>query len=162
MNGLPSFRYAVSDDTGKILFFIKKLAEHHALAHEVCATEEMLKKWLFENRIAEVVFISVDGEDIGFAMYFYSFSTFIGKVGLYLEDLYISPEYRGRGYGKALLSRLAAVAREHDCGRLEWCCFDFNQSSIDFYLSLGAKRLDDRTVYRLDGEALLKLSELSK
>jgi GNAT superfamily N-acetyltransferase len=125
----------------------------------VVATEELLNEWLFEKNIAEVIFVMEDDIEVGFALYFYNFSTFLGKAGIHLEDLFVKPEYRGKGYGKALIRKLAEITVERDCGRLEWCCLDWNQPSIDFYLSLGAKPLDDWTIFRLAGDTLNDLSE---
>ena len=113
--------------------------------------------WLFEKKKAEVLFAVKDGEEIGFALFFHNFSTFLGRAGIYLEDLYVKPEYRGNGYGKALLQELARIALERGCGRLEWWCLDWNQPSIDFYLAMGAEPMKDWTVYRVAGEALEKL-----
>ena len=107
---------------------------------------------------AEVFFAVLDGKEIGFALYFYNFSTFLGKAGIYLEDLYVLPEYRGKGYGKAILKKLAQIAVDQKCGRLEWACLDWNEPSIKFYRSLGAKPMDEWTVYRLTDDALLNLS----
>lgn len=108
----------------------------------------------FEKKKAEVIFAVEDGKKVGFALFFHNFSTFLGRAGIYLEDLFVLPEFRGKGYGKALLQRLAAIAVERGCGRLEWACLDWNKPSIDFYLSLGAKAMDIWTTYRLDGETL--------
>lgn len=142
-----------------ILQFIKDLARYEKLENEVIATEELIEEWLFDKEKAEVIFAVVDHKKIGFALFFHNFSTFLGRAGLYLEDLYIMPEYRGHGYGKAMIKELARIAVERGCGRLEWWCLDWNQSSIDFYLSLGAKAMDEWTVYRITGESLRKLSE---
>ena len=126
---------------------------------EVVATEELLTEWLFERKIAEVIFAVEDGVDVGFALFFHNFSTFVGRAGLYLEDLYVKPEYRGKGYGKALLKKLAQIAVERNCGRMEWTCLDWNKPSIDFYLSVGAVPMDEWTTYRLTGEALKNLAK---
>lgn len=154
-----NFRYANSDDTALILYFIKELAEYEQMLDEVVATEELLNEWLFEKKKAEVIFALVDGKEIGFALFFHNFSTFLGRSGIYLEDLYIKPEYRGKGYGKALFKQLAKIADERKCGRLEWWCLDWNKPSINFYLSLGAKAMDDWTVYRITGDTLKKLGK---
>ena len=154
-----NFRYANSDDTALILSFIKELAEYEQMLDEVVATEELLNEWLFEKKKAEVIFALVDGKEIGFALFFHNFSTFLGRSGIYLEDLYIKPEYRGKGYGKALFKQLAKIAVERKCGRLEWWCLDWNKPSINFYLSLGAKAMDDWTVYRITGDTLKKLGK---
>ena len=158
MNEL-SFRYAEEKDTELILFFMKSLAEYEKMSDEVSATPELLKEWIFEKKKAEVIFPVVDGKEIGFALFFHNFSTFLGKAGIYLEDLYILPEYRHKGYGKRVLKKLASIATERGCGRLEWCCLDWNKPSIDFYLSLGAEPMSDWTTYRITGETLKKLAE---
>lgn len=153
------FEKASRKDLPIILQFIKDLARYEKLENEVIATEELIEEWLFDKEKAEVIFAVVDHKKIGFALFFHNFSTFLGRAGLYLEDLYIMPEYRGHGYGKAMIKELARIAVERGCGRLEWWCLDWNQSSIDFYLSLGAKAMDEWTVYRITGESLRKLSE---
>ncbi len=149
-----NIRFAEKGDEGKILFFIKSLAEYENLSSEVVATEELLSEWIFDKKKAEVLFISEDGKEVGFALFFHNFSTFLGRAGIYLEDLFVLPEYRGKGYGKNLLKELARITLKRGCGRLEWCCLDWNKPSIDFYLSLGAKPLDDWTIYRLTGKTL--------
>ena len=126
---------------------------------EVVATPELLEKWIFDERKAEVIFALEDGKEVGFALFFHNFSTFLGRAGIYLEDLYVRPEFRGKGYGKALLKELARIAVERGCGRLEWWCLDWNRPSIDFYLSLGAEPMKDWTVYRIAGETLQKLAK---
>lgn len=153
------FEKASRKDVPIILQFIKDLARYEKLENEVIATEELIEEWLFDKEKAEVIFAVVDHKKIGFALFFHNFSTFLGRAGLYLEDLYIMPEYRGHGYGKAMIKELERIAVERGCGRLEWWCLDWNQSSIDFYLSLGAKAMDEWTVYRITGESLRKLSE---
>ncbi len=158
MNKL-TFRMAEEQDCGLVLYFIRELATYERMPDEVVATEEMLREWLFKKRSAEVIFACEDGKEVGFALFFHNFSTFVGRAGLYLEDLYVLPEYRGKGYGKALLKRLAAIAVERGCGRMEWVCLDWNQPSIDFYRSLGARPMDDWTIYRLAGETLERLAE---
>ncbi len=158
MNEL-TFRYAEEKDAELILFFIKSLAEYEKMSDQVSATPELLKEWIFEKKKAEVIFPVVDGKEIGFALFFHNFSTFLGKAGIYLEDLYILSEYRNKGYGKQVLKKLASIAVERGCGRLEWCCLDWNKPSIDFYLSLGAEPLSDWTTYRVSGETLKKLAE---
>ena len=151
-----SIRFATEHDAEKILFFIKSLAEYEKMSSEVVATEELLREWIFEKKKAEVIFAVENGKEVGFALFFHNFSTFLGRAGIYLEDLFVIPEYRGKGYGKALLSELARITLERGCGRLEWCCLDWNKPSIDFYLSLGAKPLSDWTTYRLTGETLVQ------
>ena len=153
-----TFREAREDDCGLILYFIKELAAYEHMSSDVIATEELLREWLFEKKKAEVLFACADGREVGFALFFHNFSTFLGRAGIYLEDLYILPEYRGKGYGKATLKKLAQIAVSRGCGRLEWSCLDWNQPSIDFYLSLGAKPLDDWTAYRVAGDTLTDLA----
>ena len=152
-------RFASESDTALILRFIKELAEVEGMANEVVADEETLKEWIFEKKKAEVIFALEDGKEAGFALFFHNFSTFLGRAGIYLEDLYVSPEYRGRGYGKGLICALAKLARERGCGRLEWWCLDSNRPAIDFYLSLDAEPMDEWTVYRLAEETLKKLAD---
>ena len=151
-------RFAVESDVKLILNFIKELADYEELLNEVVATEGILRESLFEKNAAEVVIAEYKGEPIGFALFFHNFSTFIGRPGLYLEDLYIRPEYRGRGYGKTLLSFLAKLAIERNCGRFEWWCIDWNEPSIKFYKSLGATPMDEWTVFRVHNEALIELA----
>ncbi len=153
-----TFRNATQQDCGLILEFIRELAEYEKMLPEVVATEQMLEESLFCQRRAEVIFAMEDGVEVGFALFFHNFSTFVGRSGLYLEDLFVKPAYRGRGYGKALLKRLAKIAAERNCGRFEWVCLDWNQPSIDFYRSLGAVPQDEWTIYRVAGEALQNLA----
>ncbi len=154
-----SFRCAEEKDCGLILFFIKELASYEKMSDQVIADEDLLREWIFEKKKAEVIFACEDGKEIGFAVFFHNFSTFLGRAGLYLEDLYIMPEYRGKGYGKETLKKLAKIAVERGCGRLEWWCLDWNRPSIDFYRSLGAEPMEDWTVYRIAGDTLKKLAE---
>ena len=154
-----TFRGACPEDTALILRFIRELAAYEQLEDQVVADEETLRRWIFEKKGAEVLFVLEDGREVGFALYFHNFSTILGRSGVYLEDLFVLPEYRGRGYGKALLCRLAAIAKEEGCGRLEWWCLDWNKPSIDFYKSMGAEPMEDWTVYRVAGETLDKLAE---
>lgn len=158
MNKLD-FRFAKHEDTKLILSFIKELAIYENMLDDVVADEETLNKWLFEKKKAEVIIGEVDNEPIGFALFFHNFSTFLGKSGIYLEDLYIREEYRKKGYGKGFLKKLAGIAKERDCGRLEWSCLDWNKQSIDFYLSLGAEPMDEWTVYRLTRDKIDLLAE---
>lgn len=151
------FRSAEASDTDLILEFISELAEYEMLSSEVVATPEILREWLFVKEKAEVIIGEVDGNPAGFALYFHNFSTFLGRAGIYLEDLYIRPEYRGRGFGKSFMNRLAGIAVERGCGRLEWSCLDWNKKSIDFYISLGARPMSDWTIYRLEGDSLSAL-----
>ncbi|HPJ01671.1 MAG TPA: GNAT family N-acetyltransferase [Candidatus Limiplasma sp.] len=153
-----SFRFANESDTPLILSFIRDLAAYENMLDLVTATEDVLREWLFEKQKAEVLFAMLGKQEIGFALYFYNFSTFLGKAGLYMEDLFVKPQYRGYGYGKAILKRLAQIAVERGCGRLEWWCLDWNKPSIDFYRSLGAEPMDDWTVYRISGETLQRLA----
>ena len=152
-----TFRFAEEKDCGLILHFIKELASYEKMLDEVVATEEILREWIFEKKKAEVIFACENGKEIGFALFFHNFSTFLGRAGIYLEDLYVAPEYRGKGYGKALLKKLAQIAVERGCGRLEWWCLDWNRPSIDFYRSLGAEAMDEWTVYRIAGNTLQEL-----
>jgi GNAT superfamily N-acetyltransferase len=150
------FRNATENDCALILEFIKGLAEYEKMSDDVVATEELLREWIFEKQKAEVIFALEDGREVGFALFFHNFSTFVGKAGLYLEDLFVKPEYRKRGHGKALILELARIANERGCGRMEWSCLDWNQPSIDFYLSLGATPMNEWTTYRLSGDALYR------
>ena len=155
------FRFANENDCRLILKFIRSLAKYEKMEDEVVATEELLREWLSEKKKAEVIF-AMDGEEVvGFALFFHNFSTFLGRAGIYLEDLYVRPSYRGKGYGKALLEELAHIAVIRGCGRLEWACLDWNQPSIDFYKSLGAVPLDEWTVYRAAGKVLLDLASVA-
>lgn len=149
-----TFRFAKGTDTALILQFIKELAEYEKMLDEVIATEDLLREWLFDKKKAEVIFAVADGIEIGYALFFHNFSTFLGRSGIYLEDLYVKPEFRGYGYGKSTLKKLAQIAVERGCGRLEWSCLDWNTPSIDFYLSLGAEPMQDWTVYRIAGDTL--------
>lgn len=153
-----SFRYAQREDTALILKFIRALADYEHMLDEVVADEKLLEEWIFDKQKAEVIFAVEDGEEVGFALFFHNFSTFLGRAGLYLEDLFVLPEHRGKGYGKAILKKLAAIAVERGCGRLEWWCLDWNKPSIDFYLSLGAQPMSDWTVYRITGDTLTELA----
>lgn len=153
------FRFAERKDVPLILKFIKDLAEYEKMLDEVVATEALLEEWLFDKNKAEVIFAMTAEKEIGFALFFHNFSTFLGRSGIYLEDLYVRPEYRGLGYGKAILKKLAQIAVERGCGRLEWWCLDWNQPSIDFYLSLGAEAMKDWTVYRIAGDTLNQLAD---
>lgn len=159
MNQNPTFRFAERKDLPVILSFIKGLAEYEHMSDQVIADEATLEKWLFDQPKAEVLLASFDGVDVGFALFFHNFSTFLGRAGIYLEDLFVLPAYRGQGFGKALLKKLAAIAVERKCGRLEWSCLDWNQPSIDFYRSLGAVPLSDWTMYRVTKDTLTKLAQ---
>ena len=154
-----SFRFAEEKDVPVILQFIKELADYEKMLDEVVANEELLREWIFNKQKAEVLFALIDGKEAGFALFFHNFSTFLGRAGIYLEDLYVKPECRGKGIGKGLLKQLAKIAVERGCGRLEWSCLDWNKPSIDFYLSLDAKPMEEWTVYRLTGETLRNMAE---
>jgi GNAT superfamily N-acetyltransferase len=151
------FRTAQEKDTALILNFIKELAEYEKMSDQVVADEKLLREQIFEKKNAEVIFAVEDGIEVGFALFFHNFSTFVGRAGLYLEDIYVKPEFRGRGHGKALIGELARIAVERNCGRMEWSCLDWNRPSIDFYLSLGAEPMSEWTVYRLTGDKLRAL-----
>lgn len=156
-----TIRVAESADVPLILEFIRKLADYERLSHEVVASEADLELYLFgKNKVAEVI-LAYEGEiPVGFALFFQNFSTFLGKPGIYLEDLFVLEEYRGKGYGKSLLTYLAKLAVERKCGRLEWAVLDWNEPSIEFYKSLGASLLDEWIVNRVTGEKLHKLAEM--
>lgn len=151
---MVTFRFAQPEDAALILRFIRGLAEYEKMTDEVVATEELLREWIFEKGKAEVLFAVADGTEVGFALFFHNFSTFLGRAVIYLEDLFVLPEHRGHGYGKALLKRLAAITVERGCGRLEWSCLDWNAPSIAFYKFMGAVPMDEWTAYRLTGETL--------
>jgi len=153
------YRFAEPEDAGLILSFVRELAEYEKMLDQVVATEELLREWIFEKKKAEVIFALEEGKEVGFALFFHNFSTFLGRAGIYLEDLFVKPEYRGKGCGKGLLKELARIALERGCGRLEWWCLDWNRPSIDFYLSLGAEPMDEWTTYRFAGESLKKLAQ---
>lgn len=154
-----TIRFAEKSDVALILNFIRELADYENLLDQVVASEEILMDSLFHKRSAEVIIGEYDGNPVGFALFFHNFSTFLGKPGLYLEDLYIKPEMRGKGYGRTLLAFLADLALKRDCGRLEWWCLDWNKSSIDFYKSIGAIPMDEWTVYRMTDKVLEGLAE---
>jgi len=154
-----TLRFATPDDTELILDFIQGLAEYEKLGHEVVADEESLRRTLFGDRpAAEVVLADLDGNPAGFALFFHNYSTFLGRPGLYLEDLYVKPELRGHGIGKTLLSHLAAIAVERGCGRFEWSVLDWNEPAIRFYENLGAKAMNGWTIFRVTGEDLSSLA----
>jgi GNAT superfamily N-acetyltransferase len=154
-----AIRFATIDDTPLVLALIRGLAEYERLAHEAVATEADIRESLFGSRpAAEVLLAETNGEPAGFALFFHNYSTFLGRRGLYLEDLFVYPEFRGRGIGRALMVRLAQIAVERNCGRFEWWVLDWNEPSIRFYESLGARAMSDWTVYRLSGEPLQQLA----
>ena len=154
-----TFRFATAADTPLILQFIRDLAAYEKMLDQVVADEALLRQQLFERQQAEVIFALEEEEEVGFALFFHNFSTFLGRSGLYLEDLFVLPEHRGKGYGKALLAKLASIAVERGYGRMEWSCLDWNCPSIDFYKSLGAVPMDEWTVYRLTGDTLIEMSK---
>ena len=150
-----SIRPAVPGDEQIILSFIRALADYEHMSDQVVATPELLREWIFERKKAEVVFALAGGREVGFALFFHNFSTFLGRAGIYLEDLFVLPQERGKGYGEALLKHLAHLAVERGCGRLEWACLDWNTPSINFYTKrMHAVPMDQWTVYRLTGETL--------
>jgi len=151
-------RFATPADVSLILDFIRELAEYEKMLPEVVATEDILRESLFERQIAEVIIGEFQNKPVCFALFFHNFSTFLGKPGIYLEDLFVKPEMRGQGIGKITLSFLAKLAIERKCSRLEWWCLDWNKPSIEFYKHLGATSMDDWTVYRVSDEALIKLA----
>ncbi|MFA6956333.1 MAG: GNAT family N-acetyltransferase [Thermoanaerobaculia bacterium] len=160
--GVPglTFRFGTEADVPLVLQFIRELAEYEKLGHAVVATEELLRESLFgARRHAEVVLAEYEGEPAGFALFFHNFSTFVGRAGLYLEDLFVRPALRGHGIGKELLRFLAHTAAERGCKRFEWAVLDWNEPAIGFYKSLGARPLDDWIVFRLHGEALRTLAD---
>ena len=158
LNGF-TLRFAEEKDLNTILTFIKALAEYENMTEDVVATEEVLRKSLFEKKVAEVVIGEFEGKPVCFALFFQNFSTFIGRPGIYLEDLFVMPEVRGKGIGKIMLSFLAGLAVERGCARLEWSCLDWNEPSIEFYKKQGAIPMDGWTVYRASDEALIKLAK---
>ena len=153
-----TFKIAERNESELILEYIKKLANYEKRLDEVIATPDDIEKWVFDEKQAEVIFAVLDGEVIGFALYFLSFSTYISNVNMHLEDLFIDVEYRGNGYGKALLKQLAKIVVERGYGRFEWTCLSWNKPSIDFYLSLGAEK-KDWNVFHLTGDALKQLAD---
>lgn len=153
-----NIRNANINDSATILGFIKELAEYENMSNDVVATEELLKQNIFEKKLAEVILAEFDNKPVGFALFFHNFSTFLGKGGIYLEDLYVQPAMRGKNIGKTLLSSLAKLAVDRDCGRLEWSCLNWNEPSIKFYKSQGAIPMDEWTVYRVTGNELNELA----
>lgn len=153
----PVIRKAEREDAALVLEFIKGIAKYEKMENEVEATVELLEEQLFDKGRAEVIFAMEDGKEVGFALFFHNFSTFVGRGGLYLEDLYVYPEYRGKGYGKALFLELVRIANERKCGRMEWVCLNWNTPSIEFYRSMGAVALDEWTTYRLDEKGIERL-----
>lgn len=152
-------RTAAEEDCGLILRFIRELAAYEKMEDQVVSSEELLREWIFEKKKAEVIFVCEDEKEVGFALFFHNFSTFLGRAGIYLEDLFVLPAYRRKGYGKALLRELSRICLERGCGRLEWACLDWNKPSIDFYRSLGAVAMDEWTTYRLTGKTLEEMAK---
>jgi GNAT superfamily N-acetyltransferase len=153
-------RPAAEPDVALIHWFIRQLAEYEKLSHEAVMTEEILRQSLFGPRRAAEVLLGFAGEQpVAFAVFFHNFSTFLGRSGLYLEDLFVIPEMRGKGYGKAMLVKLAGIARDRNCGRFEWTVLDWNEPAINFYKALGAAPMDEWTIFRVTGEALNRLAE---
>ncbi len=149
-------RFAEKEDSALILQCIKELAEYEKMSDEVSASVEDIAETVFHKKYAEVIICEYEGTPAGFCLFFHNYSTFLGKPGLYIEDLYVKESFRGKGLGKAMLRFMAALALERNCGRLEWWCLDWNKASIDFYISQGAEAMKDWTVYRLSGEELKK------
>lgn len=158
MKGLK-FKIATDQDIPVILDFIKQIAIYEKMLDKVSATEESLKESIFDNNRAEALLIEFNNEVIGYIIYFFNFSTFVGREGLYLEDLYIKPEYRGNGIGKKSFELLAHIAKENKCERLEWTCLDWNEPSIKFYENIGAKPMNEWIIHRLDKEAIEKINK---
>lgn len=154
---MVQFRKATEADAALILEFIKGIATYENMLDEVINTEEMIKEVVFGQGHAEVIFALDVDKEVGFALFFHNYSTFVGRAGIHLEDLFVWPEYRGKGYGKALFCEVARIAKERNCGRMEWTCLNWNTPSINFYLSMGAVPMDEWTTYRLTAE---KIDEL--
>ena len=148
------FRKATEADAALVLEFIKGIATYENMLDEVINTEEMIKEIVFGKGNAEVIFALEGEKEVGFALFFHNYSTFVGKSGIHLEDLFVWPEYRGKGYGKALFLEVARIAKERGCGRMEWTCLDWNTPSINFYLSMGAIPMDEWTIYRLTADQI--------
>ncbi len=153
-----SIRFAAREDIPAVLGFIRALAAYENMENQVIANEALLETWIFEKKRAEVLLAFEGEKPVGFALFFHNFSTWLGRAGIYLEDLFVLPEYRGKGYGKLLLKRLARIAVQRGCGRLEWACLDWNEPAIAFYKAVGAAPLDEWTTYRVTGDALLSLA----
>lgn len=152
---MKRIRYATENDSQLVFDFIKKLAKYEKMENEVVGSPELIKKWVFQEKKAEVIFLLKDDKEIGFALYFYNFSTFLSKPGIYLEDVFILEEYRKQGFGKLVFDFLVKKAKEEELGRIEWVCLDWNEPSIKFYEKLGAKPLNDWIIFRLDNKAII-------
>lgn len=159
MENKLTFRYATSEDVPLIHSFIIKLAEYEGMPEPVKSTEEMIEEWMFVRKKAEVIFAILDEKEIGFSLFYESFAAYVGKGGIFIDDLYIEPEYRGKGYGKALIQRMAEIALERDCGRLEWYCLRDNKPSMEFYQHMGAVPADECVIFRATGTILQKILE---
>jgi len=155
-----TLRSATEKDIPTILNLIREIGAYEKMSDEVVATEALLQEWIFDKKIAEVIFAEAENTVVGYALFFYNFSTFLGRGGIYLEDIFVLENYRGRGIGKALFKEVAHLAVERKCGRMEWQCLKWNKPSIDFYHSMGAKAMEEWDTYRLDGETLLKAGTL--
>lgn len=156
---MVSIREAVKDDANLIFEFINKLAKYEKMEDDVNGNADLINKWVFEEKLAKVIFVVENNKEVGFALYFYNFSTFITKPGLYLEDLFILEDYRNKGYGKLVFNYLMDVVRNEDLGRMEWVCLDWNQPSIDFYLNIDAKPVEGWTIFRLDNKTIMEKSK---
>jgi len=155
-----SIRQAVAEDSALILHFIRELAIYEKAEHEVLATENTIEKTIFANDShVNALICEQNGQPVGLAIYFYNYSTWLAKSGLYLEDLYVSPEHRGKGAGKLLLKKMAQIALENNCGRFEWSCLDWNKPSRDFYQSIGAQSQDEWVGYRMSGQTLINFAK---
>lgn len=152
-------RQATENDVPLMLGFIRELAEYEHMSDQVKATQRDMREWMFVKKTAEAVICECGGQPVGFALYFYNFSTFLGKAGIFIEDLYVKPDMRGKGLGKALFVRLAQICVERGCARLEWNCLDWNTPSIEFYTAMGGQPLNEWTTYRIAGETLLRLAD---
>ena len=153
------FRYAERKDTDLILSFIKGIAEYERMSDDVVADPAVLEEEIFDKKRAEVIFAQIDGKEIGFVFFYQTFPAYLGKGGIYIDDLYVDPEYRGKGYGKQMIKYMARTALERDCGRMEWCRLNWNQSSMDFYRSMGAIPLDECTIFRAPENVLKAIIE---
>lgn len=153
---MVKIREAQIGDANLIFDFISKLAKYEKMEDDVTGNAELINKWVFEEKLAKVIFVLEDEKEVGFALYFYNFSTFVTKPGLYLEDLFILEESRNKGYGKLVFNYLMEIVRKEDLGRMEWVCLDWNQPSIDFYINIDAKPVDGWTIFRLDNKTIME------